>query len=217
MRKLAPTGRGTKPPPDRDPKQASDPPGSNLTFSPAPRRPPALPPGGRRTSGGPGQGRQGHGLGHATGRPPINGRHGRFGLERAEAGQRWHDEGAAGAQHRGGLACRTPTNSTTCPMAGSRRRLGELSEGELLERGHGAGRSREQEVDAPDLRPGNRTDRSLLVAWFGSALAWAAIRALEPRADGLLWAAVNPAWSVSLFGPFVRRWGDGQPAAATIS
>jgi alpha-1,2-mannosyltransferase len=81
-------------------------------------------------------------------------------------------------------------------------------------------------VDAPNLRFGSfgRTDRWLLASWFGSALAWAAVWAVEPPAAGPLSAVVNLAWSFSLAGLLalwwllVRRLGALQvSAAATIS
>jgi hypothetical protein len=63
-------------------------------------------------------------------------------------------------------------------------------------------------VEAPDLRFGSfgRIDRWLPAAWFGSALAWAAVWAIEPPPDGPLSAVVNLAWSLSLFGLLALWW-----------
>jgi hypothetical protein len=81
-------------------------------------------------------------------------------------------------------------------------------------------------VDAPDLRLRSlgRIDLGLLVTWFGSALAWAAVWAIEPQASGPLALVVTLAWSSSLYGLlalcclFARRLRLGQDSAeATIS
>jgi hypothetical protein len=55
-----------------------------------------------------------------------------------------------------------------------------------------------------DLRSGGlgRADRVLLIAWFGSAVVWAAVWAVEPPAAGSLSAVVTLAWSASLYGLF---------------
>jgi hypothetical protein len=45
-----------------------------------------------------------------------------------------------------------------------------------------------------------RIDRALLAAWFGSALTWAVVWAVEPPAMGPLSAVVTLAWSASLYG-----------------
>ena len=83
-------------------------------------------------------------------------------------------------------------------------------------------------VDAPDLRLGRlpREDRAAMAIWFGSALAWAAIWAIEPSPAGPLSTVVNLAWSTSLFGMLalwltlarrlLRRPGR-QPAASTVA
>jgi alpha-1,2-mannosyltransferase len=65
-------------------------------------------------------------------------------------------------------------------------------------------------VEAPDLRPvarpgdwADRLDRldvGLLAFWFGSALLWALVWAIEPGRGGAFSAAVNLAWSASLYG-----------------
>jgi hypothetical protein len=78
-------------------------------------------------------------------------------------------------------------------------------------------------VDAPDLRLRvlGRTDLGLLGAWFGSALVWAAVWAIEPSASGPLAPIVTLAWSSSLYGLvalwclFVRRLRPGQDSAET--
>jgi hypothetical protein len=81
-------------------------------------------------------------------------------------------------------------------------------------------------VDVPDLRLRvlGRTDLGLLGVWFGSALVWAAVWAIEPPAAGPLAPVVTLAWSSSLYGLvalwclFVRRLRPGQVSAeATIS
>jgi hypothetical protein len=78
-------------------------------------------------------------------------------------------------------------------------------------------------VDVPDLRlPAlGRTDLGLLGVWFGSALVWAAVWAIEPPAAGPLAPIVTLAWSSSLYGLvalwclFVRRLRPGQVSAET--
>jgi hypothetical protein len=81
-------------------------------------------------------------------------------------------------------------------------------------------------VDVPDLRLRvlGRTDLGLLGVWFGSALVWAAVWAIEPPAAGPLAPVVTLAWSSSFYGLvalwclFVRRLRPGQdPAGTTIS
>jgi hypothetical protein len=70
-------------------------------------------------------------------------------------------------------------------------------------------------VDAPDLVMSRfgRVDRFLLAAWFGSAVVWSAVWAVEPAGSGALAPVVNLLWSSSLFGLlalwmlFVRRLG----------
>jgi hypothetical protein len=78
-------------------------------------------------------------------------------------------------------------------------------------------------VDAPDLRLRvlGRTDMGLLGVWFGSALVWAAVWAIEPPAAGPLAPVVTLAWSSSFYGLvalwclFVRRLRSGQDSAET--
>ncbi len=81
-------------------------------------------------------------------------------------------------------------------------------------------------VDAPDLRLRalGGVDLGLLGVWFGSALVWAAVWAIEPPASGPLAPIVTLAWSSSLYGLvalwclFVRRlWPNQVAAGATIS
>ena len=82
-------------------------------------------------------------------------------------------------------------------------------------------------VEVPDLRLRvlGRTDLGLLGLWFGSALVWAAVWAIEPPAAGPLAPVVTLAWSSSFYGLvalwclFVRRLLlPGQdPAGITIS
>jgi hypothetical protein len=81
-------------------------------------------------------------------------------------------------------------------------------------------------VDVPDLglRVLGRTDLGLLGLWFGSALVWAAVWAIEPPAAGPLAPVVTLAWSSSFYGLvalwclFVRRLRPGQDSAGiTIS
>jgi hypothetical protein len=64
-------------------------------------------------------------------------------------------------------------------------------------------------VEVPDLRlrPAGRTgtrmdrlDLGLLAVWFGSAVVWARIWAVEPARGGSLSAVVNLGWSASLYG-----------------
>jgi hypothetical protein len=62
-------------------------------------------------------------------------------------------------------------------------------------------------LEAPDLRLRRveRVDLSLLAVWFGSALLWALIWAIEPARGGALSGAINLAWSASLYG-MVALW-----------
>ncbi|MGZ6273588.1 MAG: glycosyltransferase family 87 protein [Candidatus Limnocylindrales bacterium] len=62
-------------------------------------------------------------------------------------------------------------------------------------------------VETPDLRlaPLGRTDLCLLGAWFGSAIVWALVWAIEPPASGPLTPIVTLAWSSSLYG-LVALW-----------
>lgn len=80
-------------------------------------------------------------------------------------------------------------------------------------------------AESPELRPIglDRLDRWLLGLWFGSALIWALIWAVEPSAHGALSAVVNLAWSASLYGMFalwlmfarrLLRMGQGEPAVS---
>ncbi len=65
-------------------------------------------------------------------------------------------------------------------------------------------------VESPDLRLGarsggpagrlDRLDLGLLAFWFGSALLWALVWAIEPARGGTLSAVINLAWSASLYG-----------------
>ncbi|MGA3058691.1 MAG: glycosyltransferase 87 family protein, partial [Candidatus Limnocylindrales bacterium] len=57
-------------------------------------------------------------------------------------------------------------------------------------------------VDAPDLRLRTlgRIDLGLLGTWFGSALVWTIVWAIEPPASGPLAPVVTLAWSSSLYG-----------------
>jgi hypothetical protein len=79
--------------------------------------------------------------------------------------------------------------------------------------------------DAPDLRLSGlgRIDGTLTALWFGSALVWAIVWAVEPARGGLP-TVVNLAWSASLYGMLalwlmlarrVLRPDAGQPADAT--
>jgi hypothetical protein len=63
-------------------------------------------------------------------------------------------------------------------------------------------------VEVPDLRIGRfgRLDRALLCIWFGSAIVWAALWAIEPRATGQLGAIVTLLWSSSLYGMLALWW-----------
>jgi alpha-1,2-mannosyltransferase len=74
-------------------------------------------------------------------------------------------------------------------------------------------------VDAPDLTLSRfgRVDGGLLAAWFGGAVVWAAVWAVEPARGGVFAAPVNLLWSASLFGLlalwllFARRIRRPQP------
>lgn len=57
-------------------------------------------------------------------------------------------------------------------------------------------------VDAPDLRFGRfgRFERGLLGVWFGAALLWVAVWAIEPSRSGPFAPVVNLLWSCSLYG-----------------
>jgi alpha-1,2-mannosyltransferase len=63
-------------------------------------------------------------------------------------------------------------------------------------------------VEVPDLRIGrfSRLDRALLGIWFGSALVWAALWAIEPRATGQLGPILTLLWSSSLYGMLALWW-----------
>jgi hypothetical protein len=59
-------------------------------------------------------------------------------------------------------------------------------------------------VDAPDLALSRfgRIDRGLLAGWFGGAVLWAGVWAVEPVGGGPTTGLVNLLWSSSLFGLF---------------
>ncbi len=59
-------------------------------------------------------------------------------------------------------------------------------------------------VDAPDLALSRfgRIDRGLLAGWFGGAVLWAGVWAVEPVGGGPTAGLVNLLWSSSLFGLF---------------
>ena len=63
-------------------------------------------------------------------------------------------------------------------------------------------------VEVPDLRVSRfgRIDRALLCVWFGTAILWAALWAMEPRAAGQLGSVVTLLWSSSLYGMFALWW-----------
>ena len=63
-------------------------------------------------------------------------------------------------------------------------------------------------LEAPDLRLDSfgRADRSLLGVWFGSALAWVAVWAIEPAPVGPAAAFVTLVWSASLVGLLALWW-----------
>ena len=63
-------------------------------------------------------------------------------------------------------------------------------------------------VEVPDLRVSRfgRIDRTLLCVWFGTAILWAALWAMEPRAAGQLGSVVTLLWSSSLYGMFALWW-----------
>lgn len=63
-------------------------------------------------------------------------------------------------------------------------------------------------VETPDLRLGRlgRVDLALLGAWFGAAVLWATVWALEPPATGAIGPLVTLLWSSSLYGLFALWW-----------
>ncbi len=75
-------------------------------------------------------------------------------------------------------------------------------------------------VETPDLRLGQlgRFDRALLATWFGTALVWTAVWAMNLVAAGPLAPVVTLLWSSSLYGLLALWWlmgrrlfaGDGQ-------
>ena len=67
-------------------------------------------------------------------------------------------------------------------------------------------------------------DRALLAVWFGSAVVWAGVWAVEPPASGPLSALVTLLWSSSLYGLLALWWLFARrlatqplPASTTIS
>jgi hypothetical protein len=83
-------------------------------------------------------------------------------------------------------------------------------------------------VETPDLRLGRlgRLDGALLATWFGAAVAWTVVWAVNPVAAGPLAPIVTLLWSSSLYGLLALWWlmarrlfaADGlaaRPAAAS--